>query len=320
MNVATSPTKSNAKSTAKIKQKIKWKRFIPIYLMMLPGLVFFFVNNYMPLPGILVAFRRFNAALGIHRSPWVGFDNFQFLFATQDAWIITRNTILYNTAFIIVNTVTAIFVAVLLSELRGKVKNFYQSAILLPNLVSTVIIGYLAFGFLSAESGFINNTILPLFGAAPISWYSEPNRWPFILIFVNAWRGVGYGTIIYLATLTGFDSAYYESAMIDGASRRKQFLYITLPLLKPTIVMLTLLAIGRIFYADFGLFFQVPMNQGALFSTTNVIDTYVFRGLVQLGNISMSAAAGVYQSLVGFILVLSANLLVRKVDPDSALL
>ena len=189
------------------KAKPKWMKFIPIYLMMLPGLGYFFMNNYMPLPGILVAFRRFNAAMGIHRSPWVGFANFEFLFATQDAWIITRNTILYNTAFIIVNTVSAISVAIILSELRGKIKNFYQSAILLPNLVSAVIIAYLAFGFLSAESGFINNTLLPIFGVDPIMWYSEPRRWPAILILVNAWRGVGYGTIIYLAALMGLDRA-----------------------------------------------------------------------------------------------------------------
>ena len=305
---------------AKAKKKTNWRRFIPVYALMLPGLLYFFINNYMPMPGIMVAFRRFNAQLGIHNSPWVGWANFEFLFATQDAWVITRNTILYNTAFIIVNTVLAILVAALLSELSGRLKNVYQSAILLPNLISTVIIGYLAFAFLSAESGFINNTVLPFFGASPISWYTEPGRWPWILIIVNAWRGVGYGCIIYLATLTGLDRSYYESAMLDGAGRGKQFWYITLPLLKPTIIMLTLLSIGRIFFADFGLFFQVPMNQGALFSTTNVIDTYVFRGLVQLGNISMSAAAGLYQSVVGFILVLFANLVVRKIDPDSALI
>jgi len=187
-------------------------------------------------------------------------------------------------------------------------------------MISAVIIGYIVFGFLSVDSGFLNTTLFPLFGIDSVRWYSEPERWPFILILVNAWRGVGYSTIIYLATLMGIDRTYYESAMIDGANRWKQFLYITLPLLKPTIVMLTLLAVGRIFYADFGLFYQVPMNSGALFSTTNVIDTYVFRGLIQLGNISMSAAAGLYQSVVGFILVLTVNLVVRKIDRDSALI
>ncbi len=303
-----------------LKTRAKLKRFIPIYIMMLPGLVYLFINNYMPLPGLVIAFKQYNAKLGIYGSKFVGFKNFEYLFKTSDAWVITRNTILYNVAFIIVNTVMAIMVAVILSELNGKRKKVYQSVILLPNLISSVIIGYLVFAFFSIENGFANNTILPLFGKEQISWYSEPKYWPFILIFVSAWKSIGYNCIVYLATIMGFDRAYYESALVDGATRWKQFTYITLPLLKPTIIMLTLMAVGRIFYSDFGLFYQVPMNQGALYSVTNTIDTYVYRGLLQLGNISMSAAAGLYQSVVGFILVLGANMLVRKLDKDSALI
>ncbi len=301
----------------------KWKeikRFAPIYLMMIPGLAYLFINNYMPLPGVVVAFKQYNAKLGIWGSKFVGFKNFEYLFKTSDAWVITRNTILYNLSFIVINTVLAILVAVILSELTGKRKKVYQSVILLPNLISSVIISYLVFAFFSASNGFVNNSILPLLGIAPISWYNDASRWPAIIIFVNAWRSVGYQCIIYLATLMGFDRAYYESALIDGATRFKQFRFITLPLLKPTIVMLTLMAIGRIFYSDFGLFYQVPMNQGALYATTNTIDTYVYRGLLQLGNISMASAAGLYQSTVGFILVLGANMLVRVVDKDSALI
>ncbi len=306
-----------------LQEKNRWrevKRFWPIYLMMLPGLAYLFINNYMPLPGIVLAFKQYNAKLGIYGSKWIGFKNFEYLFKTSDAWVITRNTILYNITFIVVNTVLAILVAVVLSELNGKRKKIYQSVILLPNLISSVIISYLVFAFFSVANGFVNNSILPLFGMGPISWYSEAQHWPFILVFVSAWKSVGYNCIIYLATLMSFDRAYYESALIDGAGRLKQFLYITLPLLKPTIVMLTLMAVGRIFYSDFGLFYQVPMNQGVLYSTTNTIDTYVYRGLLQLGNISMSAAAGVYQSVVGFILVLGANMLVRKIDSESALI
>ena len=246
--------------------------------------------------------------------------NFEYLFTTSDAFVITRNTILYNVAFIVINTTLAIAVAIILSELEGKRKKVYQSAILLPNLLSTVIIGYLVFAFFSVENGFINNTILKALGKDPVSWYSEPKYWPFILVFVSAWKSVGYNCIVYLATLMGFDKSFYESAKIDGATRWQQIKYITLPLLRPTIIMLTMMAIGRIFYSDFGLFYQVPMNQGALYSTTNTIDTYVYRGLLQMGNVSMSAAAGVYQSIVGFILVLGANLLVRKIDRDSALI
>ena len=285
----------------------RFKRYIPIYCLMLPGLLYLFINNY-------------NAGKGIYKSPWIGLKNFTYLFTTDDAWVITRNTIGYNLAFIVVNTVMAILVAIILSELTGKVKKFYQSAILLPNLISSVIIGYLVFAFFSVENGFINNSILKLFGKEAVSWYSEAKYWPFILIFVSAWKTVGYNCIIYLATLMGFDRSFYESAQIDGATKWQQIKYITLPLLKPTIIMLTLMAIGRIFYSDFGLFYQVPMNQGALYSTTNTIDTYVYRGLLQMGNISMSAAAGVYQSVVGFILVLAANLIVRRIDKDSALI
>lgn len=313
----------NPPAAKKVKKHMtfeRFRRYIPIYILMLPGLAYLFINNYMPLPGLVVAFKQYNAKLGIYGSNWVGFKNFEYLFTTSDAWVITRNTILYNVAFIIVNTVMAIVVAIVLSELTGKVKNFYQSAILLPNLISTVIIGYLVFAFFSVENGFINNKLFGLFGKEGINWYAEPKYWPFILIFVSAWKSVGYNCIVYLATLMGFDKSFYESAQIDGATKWQQIRYITLPLLRPTVIMLTLMAVGRIFYSDFGLFYQVPMDQGALYSATNTIDTYVYRGLLQLGNISMSAAAGVYQSVVGFILVLGANLLVRKIDKDSALI
>lgn len=292
---------------------------MPVYIMMLPGLIYLFINNYMPLPGLVIAFKQYNAKLGIYGSNWIGFKNFEYLFKTSDAWIITRNTIFYNIAFIIINAVMAIAVAIVLSELTGRIKKSYQSAILLPNLISTVIIGYLVFAFFSVENGFINNTVLSLFGKDAISWYSEAKYWPYILIFVNTWKTVGYNCIIYLSTIMGIDRSIYESARIDGASKWKQIQYLTLPLLKPTVIMLTLMAIGRIFYSDFGLFYQVPMNQGALYATTNTIDTYVYRGLLQVGNISMSAAAGVYQSIIGFALVLGANLLVRRIDKDSAL-
>lgn len=220
---------------------------------------------------------------------------------------------------LVVNTVAAIFVAILLSELTSKIKTFYQSAIMLPYLVSMVIVSYLVFGFLSADNGFINNSILKPLGIEPISWYMEKKYWPFILVFVSLWKSVGYNCIIYLSTIIGIDKSLYESASIDGATKWQQIKSITIPLLKPTVIMMTLLAIGRIFYSDFGLFYQVPQNQGALFSVTNTIDTYVYRGLLELGDISMASAAGFYQSIVGFVLVLGSNMLVRKLDADSAL-
>ncbi len=300
-------------------QKKKLRRFFPIYLMALPGLIYLFINNYMPLPGLVLAFKKYNAKKGIFGSDFVGFKNFKYLFKTNDAFIITRNTILYNVAFIIVNTILAVFVAILLAEMVSKLKKVYQCLILLPFMISMVIVSYLVFGYLSNDNGFMNNTILPLFGKEPIFWYMEKKYWPFILIFVNAWKVTGYNSIIYISSILGIDRGIYESAAIDGCSKWKQITTITLPLLKPTVIMMTLLAVGRIFYSDFGLFYQVPQNQGALFAVTNTIDTYVYRGLLELGDMTMASAAGLYQSIIGFILILGANLLVRKIEPDSAL-
>ncbi|HOO29303.1 MAG TPA: ABC transporter permease subunit, partial [Lachnospiraceae bacterium] len=262
---------------------------------------------------------KYNARKGIFGSEFVGLKNFKYLFATKDAFIITRNTICYNAVFIVLNTVFAIFVAILLSEMTSKLKKTYQCLILLPYMISMVIVSYLVFGFLSTENGFLNNTVLKSLGMEPVAWYMEKKYWPFILTFTNCWKVLGYNCVIYMATILGIDRSIFESAAIDGASKWQQIKSITIPLLKPTVIMLTLLAIGRIFYSDFGLFYQVPQNQGALFSVTNTIDTYVYRGLLELGDISMSSAAGLYQSVVGFILVLGANLIIRKIEPDSAM-
>ena len=290
----------------------------PLYLMTLPGLAYLFINNYLPMAGLVIAFKRFDAKKGLFFSPWIGFENFRYLF--KDIWVITRNTVGYNAVFIITNTVLGIFIAILLSELLStRFRKLYQSVVLLPFLISTVIISYLVYAFLSVENGFVNNSVLPLLGVEPISWYNDPSRWPFILVIVNIWRSTGYYFVIYLSTIIGIDRGYYEAASIEGATKVQQIYHITLPLLKPVTTMLVLLAIGKIFYADFGLFYQVPMNAGALYPTTNVIDTYVYRALLQIGNIGMSAAAGLFQSVVGFVLVLVSNLVVRKFDAENAL-
>ena len=302
-----------------MKKRKHLKRYLSLYVMALPGLIYLFINNFMPLPGLVLAFKKYNAKKGIFGSPFVGLKNFKYLFVTKDAFIITRNTILYNLAFIVINTILAIAVAILLAEMTSKMKKVYQCLILLPYMISMVIVSYLVFGFLSTENGFINNTVLRMLGMEPISWYMKKQYWPFILVFVNAWIVIGYNCIIYLAAILGIDRSIYESAAIDGASKWAQIKNITIPLLKPTAIMLTLLAIGRIFYSDFGLFYQVPQNQGALFSVTNTIDTYVYRGLLELGDMSMASAAGLYQSVIGFILILSANWAIRKIDPESAM-
>ena len=302
-----------------MKKRKHLKRYLSLYVMALPGLIYLFINNFMPLPGLVLAFKKYNAKKGIFGSPFVGLKNFKYLFVTKDAFIITRNTILYNLAFIVINTILAIAVAILLAEMTSKMKKVYQCLILLPYMISMAIVSYLVFGFLSTENGFINNTVLRTLGMEPISWYMKKQYWPFILVFVNAWKVIGYNCIIYLAAILGIDRSIYESAAIDGASKWAQIKNITIPLLKPTAIMLTLLAIGRIFYSDFGLFYQVPQNQGALFSVTNTIDTYVYRGLLELGDMSMASAAGLYQSVIGFILILSANWAIRKIDPESAM-
>ncbi len=305
------------------KPKYKWKQlknFLPFYLMMLPGILYLIINNYVPMFGIVMAFKKFDYKLGMFKSPGIGFKNFEFLFATKDAWTITRNTLAYNAVFIILGTLVSITVAILLNEIRAdRAKKLYQTIILIPFLISIVVVSYIVYGFLNSQTGYINQTLLPLLGTKPISWYSEPKYWPFILVIVQLWKSFGYNCIIYYATLVGIDKGYYEAAVIDGAGRFQQIRYITLPGLKVTVITLTLMAIGRIFYSDFGLFYQVPMNSGVLVDVTNTIDTYVYRGLTQLNNLGMAAAAGFYQSVIGFLLVLSANGIVRKFSKENAL-
>jgi putative aldouronate transport system permease protein len=293
---------------------------LPLMLIALPGLIYLLINNYLPMFGVFLAFKDYSYARGIFGSKWNGLDNFEFLFRTKDAWIMTRNTLLYNAAFIVLGTVFAIFVAILIHELgeRRRVK-LYQASLMLPNLLSWVVVGFIVYAFLNADNGFVNNTIYKAFGWQPVSWYSTKEPWPFILILVYLWKFVGTNSIIYVAGIAGIDREIFEAAQLDGASKVKQILHITVPMLKPTIVTLTLMAIGRIFYSDFGLFYQVPANSGRLFDVTQTIDTYVYRGLMERSDVGMSAAAALYQSLVGFILVICANGLVRRIDRENAL-
>ena len=296
------------------------RRWLPLYLMMLPGALYLIVNNYLPMAGLVIAFKQVDFKKGIFASDWAGLKNFEFLFASDDAALITRNTLLYNLVFIVLNTVLGILLAIFICDVASKkLKKIYQSAILFPFLMSMVIVGYIVYAFFSMQSGIVNKTILPALGMDPIFWYNEPKYWPAILIFVNAWKGVGYGCLIYISSINGIDPTYYEAAELDGAGKLKQIWHITLPCILPSVITLTLLNIGRIFYSDFGLFYQVPRNSGMLFSPTNVIDTYVYRGLMQQNNIGMSSAAGFYQSIVGFALVLISNLVVRRVSRENAL-
>ena len=293
----------------------------PLYLMAVPGIAYLLVNNYLPLAGLFIAFKNIDFSLGIFKSPWVGLENFKFLFSTSDAWVITRNTLLYNLVFIAVNLVVALSIALLLNEVRSRAAlRIYQSIVLIPTLISMVVVSYIVFAFLSTDAGFLNKSVLPLLGKGERLWYGDSKPWPFILVFVNAWKNVGFLSVVYYAAVIGIDGELFEAATMDGATRWTQIRVITLPLMLPVITTMTLLAIGKIFYSDFGLFYQVPMDSGALFDVTNVIDTYVYRGLMQLGDIGMASAAGLYQSVVGFCLVLLSNYLVRRVSPENALL
>ncbi|MBR4725761.1 MAG: sugar ABC transporter permease [Lachnospiraceae bacterium] len=298
----------------------KMKHFWPLYIMFLPGAVYLFINCYIPMFGIQIAFRNYKANMGVYGSPWCGLDNFRFLTRTKDAWIMIRNTVLYNITFIILGTILAVATAIILNDIRSKRgKQMYQTIILIPFLISMVIVSYLAFAFLSTSNGYINNSLVKLFGITAIDWYNTPKYWPFILVIINIWKNLGYNMILYYATICGIDGTLYEAAVVDGASRWQRVKYVTLPGLKSTIIVLTLMALGGIFRSDFGLFYQVPQNSGPLISVTQTIDTYVYRGLMQNNNIGMSSAAGLYQSVVGFVLVFTANWIVRKIDNESSL-
>ena len=302
------------------KKRSSTAQTLPLMLIALPGLIYLLINNYLPMFGIFLAFKDYSFMRGIFGSKWNGFDNFEFLFRTKDAWIMTRNTLLYNAVFIVLGTVFAIFVAILIHELGKKRRvKLYQAGLMLPNLLSWVVVGFIVYAFLNADNGFMNNTVYRALGLAPVSWYSTKQPWPFILTLVYLWKYVGTNSIIYVAGIAGIDQGIFEAAQLDGASKVKQILHITVPMLKPTIITLTLMSIGRIFYSDFGLFYQVPANSGRLFDVTQTIDTYVYRGLMERNDVGMSAAAALYQSLVGFLLVLGANTLVRKIDNENAL-
>ncbi|HLZ57406.1 MAG TPA: ABC transporter permease subunit [Ktedonosporobacter sp.] len=297
------------------------KKSAPLLLMAAPGLLFLLIFAYLPMFGLIIAFKDYRAYQGILGSAWVGLQNFRFLFSTQDAWHITSNTLLMNALFIVTSLVASLAIALMLNEVRDTSKilsRFYQSTLFFPYFLSWVIVGYFVFALLNTNSGMVDK-ILVQFGLPSIDWYGSPQYWPVILVLVNLWKNAGFWSIVYLAGMVAINPEYYEAAEMDGASKWQQIRSITLPLIMPLIIINVLLSIGRIFYADFGLFFQVTHDSSRLYSATDVIDTYVYRALTTLGDVGMSSAAGFYQSVVGFILVVLSNWIVRRVDPDKAL-
>jgi putative aldouronate transport system permease protein len=284
-----------------------------------PAVIWLVLFSYIPMGGLLIAFKDYRNNLGFLGSQWVGWRNFTYLFATEAARQITFNTLFMNALFILTTLVASLGVAILLYQIQHHFfARFYQSALFFPYFISYVIVSAFVFAFLSTSDGVINRLFASV-GREPVEWYSRPEYWPAILTLINLWKGVGFWSIVYFAGILAINPEFFEAARVDGATGWQVTLHITLPLLMPLIIINLLLSIGRIFYADFGLFYQVTRNQGLLYKTTNVIDTYVFRSLKTTGDIGMASAAGFYQAVIGFLLVLGSNLLVRKIDKEKAL-
>lgn len=308
------------KSKRTFAEKIRYyKRYLPLYLMMLPALIYLFINNYLPMSGLVLAFEKYNVKDGIWGSQFTGFKNFTFLLKSNDLPILFRNTLGYNLCFILINLVLGVTLAILITEITNlKFRKAAQSSILFPFVVSIVIVSYMVRAFLDPEAGLLNHLLVSM-GHQKVAWYDTAKYWPFILIFVNTWKGVGYGCILYISSILGIDMSLYESASLDGATKFQKIRYITLPFLKPTMITVSLLSLGRVFNSDFGLFFQVPQNSGLISSTTQTIDTFVYNVLITQSNVGMSAAASFFQSVMGFLMIMVFNAITRKISRENAL-
>ena len=296
--------KSKPKENANtVRKKTRWKDFrdnAELSALMIPGIVLLLVFAYVPMLGIIIAFKDYRNNLGIFKSKWVGFQNFKFFFTSQDAWRIGRNTVGYGILFIVIGLIAAVTIAILLYEVHSR------------------IVGYITYILLEPSMGILNK-IIQLFGGEGLQWYSEPKYWIFILPIVNVWKTVGLKSIMYYAALMGIDEQLFEAAQIDGAGRFKQILYITIPSLVPLMVTLTILDVGNIIKGDFGLFYTIPRDVGLLYPTTDIIDTYVYRGLRTGSDIGITTAVGLFQSVVGLIMVVVTNLVVKKISPENSL-
>lgn len=295
------------------------KKHWMLYTMTIPAVVLLIIFNYLPMVGIVMAFQELDYSQGLFTSPWVGFKNFEFLFSSSMIMDITRNTILYNVAFIIVNTTLSVGLALIINELTNKTfAKIIQTILIMPYFLSTVVLAMIVYAFLHYDYGYANN-LLEAIGLDPQNWYNLPKFWPGFLIFVNAWRGIGFSSVTYTAVISGISQEYYEAATLDGASRLQQIRFITLPHLKFILCINLINAVGGMFRSDFGLFYTVTRNSGSLYSVTQTLDVYIYNALQSMTNLGMTTAAGLYQSVVGFILVLIANKVIKTIDPDSAM-
>ena len=306
-------------TTGKHSLLYKIKSNMELLILCIPAVICFVIFNYLPMVGVLIAFKDYRYDLGVLGSKWVGFENFKFFFTSQDAIRITQNTLGYGFLFIIVSLLSSVIVALLLFEVKNKTAiKYYQTTMILPFFISWVIVGFISYSLLNPSTGVINQ-MLKMLGLSPVQWYSDPKYWPYILTIANVWKGVGMNSIVYYAALMGIDSELFEAATLDGANKFQQVMNISVPTLIPLMTMLSILALGNIFRGDFGLFYQIPRDIGVLYPTTDVIDTYLFRGLRTGDNIGVTAAVGFFQSFVGLFTVVAANAIVKRINSENTL-
>lgn len=314
--------KNFAKKTPELHRKKRaWRRFktsLPLTMLALPAVIYIFIFNYIPLYGLVLPFKDYKPSLGFFGSEWVGLKNFKFLLNNEQLMAAVRNTILYNIVFIILGTAVCLAVALILYEMTKKSVKIYQTAIFIPHYISWVVAAYVFMVFLDMDYGILNK-IITFFGGDPVLWYNDPKYWPVILTIAHIWKGFGYSAVIYYAALMGLDRSLFEAAELDGANKLQQMWHISLPGIKNMIVMLFIMHIGKIFYADFGMFYNISQNSSLLYQTTDIIDTYIYRTLINLGDVGLSSAVSMVQAVLGFILVIVANAIANKVDEDSAL-
>lgn len=288
-------------------------------ILALPAVLLLLLLNYLPMGGIVLAFKNYRFDQGIFGSDWVGLKNFHYLFASQNAWRITRNTVGLNLLFILTVTGGAVYFAILLSEISMKKWiRLYQTTMFIPYFLSWPVVALIVLAFLDSNLGILNQWLGSV-GIERIQWYSEPGVWPFLLTLIHFWKAIGYNTLIYYAGILALDRSYYDAAAVDGATLQQMRRYITVPMLIPLVIIMTLIQLGHVFHSDFGLFYMVTRDSGVLYPTTDVIDTYVYRSLRVVGDTGMASAVGLYQAAVGFILVLTANTVVRKINKDNSM-
>lgn len=314
----------SAETKEKRRGRKRWtKDDTELTFLALPTTVWYLLFSFLPMFGMIIAFKDFkingNFISSLFTSQWVGFKNFEFMFTSNDAWIVLRNTLGYNIIFIILGIVVPVTLALMISQLHSRrLAKVYQTAMFMPYFLSWIVVSAVLWAFLSYDKGIVNAYIQNA-GGNPVNWYMTKNYWPFLLVFMNLWKGLGYGMVVYLATITGIDPSYYEAAVIDGATKWQQMRYITLPMMRTVVAIMFILSVGRIFYSDFGLFYQVPRDSNSLFSVTYTIDVMVYKSL-KSATVGMASAAAFFQSVMGCITTLVANAVVKRIDPDSAMI